>query len=362
MKKISFLLPSFDYGGAEKNMIMLANLFQQKGHSIDILVIKDKGELKKSINSKINIINFNYNRSIYCIFKLIKYFNKSSSLYHFSSISHLNIISIFCSFFIKNKINIIIRESNVLFKCFTIKEEIKKIIIFHLSKYCYKKSYKIIAISDAVENYLIKDLKINNHKIIKINNPINIDDIKEKCNKKISHKFFNESRKVILTVSSLTKQKNISLLLHSFANVITEINANLLIIGKGSEYKNLKKIVEQLKIDERVEFLGNINNPYPYMQKCDLFVLSSYYEGLPNVLIEALACHSHIIATDCPGGSSEILKNYGTLSKCNDENDLTNKIISFFKQNTNKSNINRRYFDYSIDKQFSKYENIINEN
>ena len=362
MKKISFLLPSFEYGGAEKNMILLANLFSQKGYNIDIVVIKDKGGLKNSINNKINIINLNKSRSLFGIIKLIQYFNKSNSLYHFTSIAHLNLVSIFCSFFTKKNINIIVRESNVSFKCFNLRDKIKKLILTYLSKFLYKKTYKIIAISDAVQAYIIKDLNISSSKVIKINNPINYLDIKSKSNKIIYHRFFGKNAKVILTVSSLTKQKNIPLLLFAFKNILKKINANLLIIGKGSEYRNLTNLVNDLKLTDNVDFIGNIDNPYPYMKKSDLFILPSFYEGLPNVLIEALACHSNIIATDCPGGSSEIIKNYGILAKCNDLSDLTSKIISFFDTYKNTTNVNSRYKDFSIEKQFSKYESLINEN
>ena len=157
-------------------------------------------------------------------------------------------------------------------------------------------------------------------------------NIKNKSKEIIEHKFFKKNEKVILSVASLTKQKNIQLLLKALSRVVKKINVNLLIIGSGKEYKNLKKLTQKLNLDDHVDFLGNLNNPYPYMKKCDLFILSSIYEGLPNVLIEALVCETHIIATDCPGGSSEIIRNYGKLVKSNDHNELTKEIISFFEK------------------------------
>lgn len=358
-KKLSFIIHSFEFGGAEKNMIMLANLFFQKGHEVDILVVNSKGQLKPTLLNGIKIIEFNKSRTIFCFIDLIKYFKLNNPNFHFTSIAHLNILSLLCSLIIRTKPNIIVREANIFLYTFEIKNILKKIFFKFLSKHLYKKAYKIVAISDSVKNYLTSELKINKSKIVKINNPVDHINIKNKSKEIIEHKFFKKNEKVILSVASLTKQKNIQLLLKALSSVVKKINVNLLIIGSGKEYKNLKKLTQKLNLDDHVDFLGNLNNPYPYMKKCDLFILSSIYEGLPNVLIEALVCETHIIATDCPGGSSEIIRNYGKLVKSNDHNELTKEIISFFEKKIEKRNINKRYLDFSINNQFAKYENLI---
>tara|TARA_B100000989_G_scaffold299028_1_gene292174 strand:- start:89 stop:1186 length:1098 start_codon:yes stop_codon:yes gene_type:complete len=359
IKKISFLIYSFEYGGAEKNMILLANLFFKKGYNVDVIVINNKGGLNQNLEKGVTTINFNKKKSILCIFKLIKYFNVDKPDYLFSSIIHLNLISIFCSLVSWKKVNIIIRESNIILDSYNLKSKIKNFIFVNLAKFLYKKSFKIIAISDAVKNNLTVKFKINKNKINKINNPVDIKNIQIKSKEKIEHKYFNNKDKIILTVASLTKQKNLQLLIKAFNRVIREIPTKLIIIGTGTEYSYLKKLTYELKLDKYVDFLGNIQNPYPYMKQCDLFVLPSLYEGLPNVLIEALVCESHILATNCPGGSSEILQKYGKLVKCNDLNDLTIEITSFLKKNKKNKNINSRYLNFSIENQFKKYENLI---
>lgn len=359
-KKISFLIHSFEYGGAEKNMLLLANLFFKKGYDVTIITINDKGDLKDYIEKGIKITNFKKSKSIFSLFNLINFFNIHSPDYHFSSIIHLNLLSIFCSLVSWKKINIISRESNIIADTYSIKLKIKNMIFINLAKILYNKSYKIIAVSDAVKYDLIDKLKINENKINKINNPVDILDIQKKSRQYISHKYFNQKNKIILTVASLTKQKNIQLLLKALKNVIKEIPVKLIIIGAGTEYNYLKNLTNKLLLGDHVDFLGNIYNPYSYMKNCDLFVLPSMYEGLPNVLIEALVCETHILATNCPGGSSEIIQNYGKLVKCNDEQELTFGIISFLKKNTRNKNKNKRYLDFSIENQFKKYQDLIN--
>ena len=105
----------------------------------------------------------------------------------------------------------------------------------------------------------------------------------------------------------MEKQKNHKLLIEAFARADME-NTTLLLIGDGYLRESLHLLCKRLSLEDRVYFLGKIDNPYPYLNTSDSFVLSSDFEGFPNVLIEALACHIPIISTNCPSGPAEILK------------------------------------------------------
>jgi glycosyltransferase involved in cell wall biosynthesis len=104
----------------------------------------------------------------------------------------------------------------------------------------------------------------------------------------------------------------------------------LIILGEGDERENLVRLAKELEILDSVCLPGFIENPYPYMKKAALFVLSSRFEGLPGVLIEALYCGTPVIATDCPGGSREILANgrFGQLVPVGDPDSLADAILS----------------------------------
>ena len=361
--KISFIIPSFEYGGAEKNLINLANYFHKKKYKTEFLVINDKGPMKSFLEPGINVINFNKSKSSYAIFKLLKYFFKNQPSYHFSSIRNLNILSLICSFISFKKFKIIIRESNVISDLNYKKNSYTYKIYRFLSKYLYPYSFKIIAVSSAVKNSMINELGINKDLILTINNPINFDEISRKMNHPISHKFINNKNKIILSIGSLTKQKNHALLLKSFELVLKKENAFLIIIGEGEEKIKLLDICKKLNISKFVDFYGTTDNPYFFLKNCDLFVLPSLWEGFPNVLLEAIACKSKIIATNCEGGSYEILNNYkfGTIVKNNDLDELTDKIIKKLADNSiiDDYKFNYKIDEFSIDNQFGKYEKII---
>jgi glycosyltransferase involved in cell wall biosynthesis len=137
-------------------------------------------------------------------------------------------------------------------------------------------------------------------------NPICLNEVKALANSQID---VNHSIPIILNVGRLDPQKNLQLLLRAHAQLISEgIEHKLFIIGKGSELESLKSLVKKLKIDETVIFKGFLENPYPWIKIADALILSSNFEGLGMVLLEAMTLGTPVISTDCPSGPSEILK------------------------------------------------------
>ena len=124
----------------------------------------------------------------------------------------------------------------------------------------------------------------------------------------MDHPWFKPTQPpVLLAVGRLCKQKDFSTLIRAFAQVRQTHSARLLILGEGEERPALETLVRQFDLEKVTSLPGFVPNPYPYMVRASLFVLSSKWEGLPGVLIEALFCGVPSISTDCPGGSREIL-------------------------------------------------------
>ena len=132
----------------------------------------------------------------------------------------------------------------------------------------------------------------------------------------------------MLAVGRLTEQKDFSTLIHAFAQVRQGHPARLLILGEGEERPALEALVRKLGLEQDVNFPGWVENPYPYMVRASLFVLSSRWEGLPTVLIEALCCGTPAVSTDCPSGPREILRGgqYGQLVPVGDADALARAI------------------------------------
>jgi glycosyltransferase involved in cell wall biosynthesis len=121
-------------------------------------------------------------------------------------------------------------------------------------------------------------------------------------------------------------------LIEAFSRLPKNVGAKLMILGEGSLRTHLQDLVHSLNLAESVAFLGFQANPFKFMKSCDVFVLSSNFEGLPNVLLQALACGAKVVSTDCNSGPREILEDgkWGQLVPVNDVEALTQAIVTAF--------------------------------
>jgi len=194
-------------------------------------------------------------------------------------------------------------------------------------------------------------------KIISIYNPI------ENCIK--NKKKIKRNKNQLLTVGRIEKQKNFPGILYAIYLLSKKIKGiKLIIIGSGSEKKNIIDQAKKLKITDKIIF-KNFINPKNYYKKSGLLILNSFFEGLPNVLLESMQYKIPIISTDCESGPREILKNenFGYLVKVDDPEALAKKInyvISNYKKALKKTNHAYKSLDrFQIDNQCKKYEKLI---
>jgi glycosyltransferase involved in cell wall biosynthesis len=208
---------------------------------------------------------------------------------------------------------------------------LKNLINRQLIKWFYPRSDLIISVSNGVGQDLIDNFSIPQDIITTIHNPYDIDNILSLSKNNIDEDWLNnDSYQTILSVGNLSKQKAHDLLLKTFSELTKQKeNLRLIIAGDGNQYNNLLNLSKELKIEDYVKFTGQVDNPFAYMARADVFVLSSQYEGFPNVLIEAMICKCLTISTDCPSGPNEIIedKQNGFLIPVGDIQALKNTII-----------------------------------
>ena len=202
-----------------------------------------------------------------------------------------------------------------------------------------------------------------NIKVENIYNPLNVDEIKKKYKKKLNYNFFNKGFKII-NIGRLTDQKDQITLLKSINLLKHKIKIKLLILGSGVEQNNLKNYIKENNLVNCVKIKNFIDNPYPYILKSDLFILSSKYEGLPNVLLEAAVLKKFNLH-NCPTGPKEILFNGkgGYLFDVGDYQKLSKLILLLYKKkNQLRNKINFTYKNlgkYDLKKNLMKYYLLI---
>jgi N-acetylgalactosamine-N,N'-diacetylbacillosaminyl-diphospho-undecaprenol 4-alpha-N-acetylgalactosaminyltransferase len=174
-----------------------------------------------------------------------------------------------------------------------------------LIKYLYAHADMIILISKEMKNDLNDLFKFTNHQIV-INNPYNIQHILQYKNYQSRAFLFDKQKKYLIGMGRLISLKRYQ----DIINVLSKLNNHieLILLGEGEEKNKLQELSHSLKIGNRVHFLGNVDNPFQYLSKADIFILPSETEGFPNSIIEALACEIPIISSDCLSGPREILQ------------------------------------------------------
>jgi glycosyltransferase involved in cell wall biosynthesis len=176
-----------------------------------------------------------------------------------------------------------------------------------LVRFLYGRADRIVAVSSGVADELVHILSLPPDKVTVIYNPVVDASVSALASEPIDHPWFASGLPVILAVGSLVGYKDHTTLLHAFAAVRRRHDARLLILGEGELRASLERLAKQLGIERFVEFAGFVANPFPYMKRCTVYVLSSRIEGLPTALIEAMAAGAAVISTDCPHGPREII-------------------------------------------------------
>jgi glycosyltransferase involved in cell wall biosynthesis len=359
---ISFFLPSLEGGGAEKATVYLIKGFVEKGFQVDLLLSKAAGPYIKMVPEKCKIMDFNSKRVIFSLGKLIDYLKVNKPFALISVLSHANVISLFAKMFYNTETKIVLTERiNLTSSKVNLMSFRSKLLPFFMFL-TYWKANKIVAVSKGVAEDLEKRIGYLKNKVEFIYNPVIVPEILKLSKESIDHPWFNNKEiPVILSVGRLTPQKDYPVLLKAFSIVRKEIECHLVILGEGEERNNLNDLAKDLEIYEDVWMPGFVDNPYKYMTKANLFVSSSKSEGFPNALIEAMACGTAVVATDCPSGPVEILDNgkYGKLVPVGDFMGMANAIIETLKYPLSKEVLISRANQFNLDKAVSRYLEVL---
>lgn len=362
-QKISFFLFSLEGGGAEKMLLNLANEFADRGLSIDFVLTQKRGPYLDKISKKVHVVDLKTKRILFVLFRLARYLKREKPAVLISSMARPNIIAVLAKFLARSETKVIVRVANTLSLSFRGTHWSKRWLRKYGTMIFYKWADEIVANSYGSADDLVKNIKIPRKRVKVIYNPTVTSDIFEKIKEEVEHPWLkNKKQPVILGVGSLFLQKDFSTLIKAFARLRKKRNAKLIILGEGKERKKLEKLIRLLGIKEDVDMPGFKKNPYTYMARANVYVLCSKWEGLPNTLIEAMACGTPVVSTDCPSGPAEILENgkYGKLVLVGDAEAMTEAILKTLEKPENPEELIKRARNFSVEKSADKYLELMN--
>ena len=369
-------------GGAQHRTLTLVNGFAERGHTVDLVVVSADESTGVALHPGVRVVALEQgwrhafeglNRHINmrglftasAIPALARYLCDERPDVLLSGASHVNLVAIFARRFSKTNVPLVLRASNYPsgnIRCWPpFQQAIRRLLRYTLGV-VYPWADHIIAVSKGVAREVQRLTGLSDDRVTTIYNPVVGPYIARLAVEPVDHAWAADVHvPFILAVGRLTPQKDYPTLIRAFARVRAVCVAHLVILGEGRQRGKLEKLVHKLGLDADVALPGHADNPFAWMSKAAVFVLSSAWEGLPGVVIEALACGCPVVSTDCPSGPREILEDgtFGPLVPVHDDRALAAGILKVLAVPPDRAKLLGRSEFFRIDAGVDAYLRVL---
>lgn len=322
--RVAFYLPLLSGGGAERVMVELANGFAKRGVQIDLVLAKAEGPYLKDVSGAVRLIDLGSRQSPIVprsLPALTRYLARERPRVMLSAMTYTSVVAVLARKLAGVNTRLFVGEHNAL--SMTARHSSRRSERWKpfFLRWSYPRLDGVIAVSHGVAEDLSQVLGYPREQIRVIYNPVVTPTLLARASETVAHPWFRPGEPpVIIGVGRLTKQKDFPNLIRAFSLLRAQRKVRLMILGEGELRGELEAMVESLALNDDVSLPGFVDNPFAYMRNAAVFALSSRWEGLPTVLIEAMACGTPVVSTDCPYGPAEILEHgrWGRLVPVND--------------------------------------------
>ncbi len=355
-------MPSLFGGGGQRSMLNLAHGMAESGYAVDLVLAQAEGVFLAEVREPVQIVDLKASRALSSLPALVNYLRRERPCAMLSVFGYLNIIALWAWRIAGVRTRLFVNEQNTVSLEAGNASNWRSRITPRLIKRFYPWANGIVVVSQGVRDDLSQSTDIPAESIKVIYNPSVIAaEVHEKAQAPLDHPWFEPGQPpVLIAVGRLQIQKDYPTLIQAFAKVRQSRTARLVILGEGPKRSMLESLIERLGLELDVSLPGFVMNPYAYMARASLFILSSRWEGLPTVLIEALCCGTPVVSTDCPSGPREILKDghYGRLVPVEDANALASAIEESLVENSATPPA-ESWRPYELESVVSQYVNLL---
>jgi glycosyltransferase involved in cell wall biosynthesis len=311
MTAVSIVLPNLQGGGAERVALYLANYWAEQGMQLEFVLMEARGELMELVDPRIPIHSLKASRIRGSILPLRTYFAERKPAVAWVGLWPLTSAAILAWQLAGRPGSLFTTDhTNLSISCL---QELKlsPLYLQALLRSTYPLATGVMVVSEGVKRDLCRLVAFADERVKVIYNPVarglvNPAPVDPAVRQQLWGPGFKHH---VLAVGSFKTQKNFPLLLRAFAQLPHSLNAKLTILGEGLLRPELEALIQELGAEDRVALPGFALDPSSWFRSADIFVLSSSWEGLPTVMIEALECGVPVVSTDCPSGPTEILDN-----------------------------------------------------
>ncbi len=325
-RRLAIFLPSLAGGGAERVSLNLAREVANRGVDVDLVVSQAVGPYISEIPDGVRLVDLEASRVATSLPGLVRYLRCNRPDAMLTVMSHANVVGVTAASIARTSTRVVTSEHDTLSQVTERTTRRRARGMPYLVAKTYPRADAIIAVSSGVADDLSTVTGLPRDDIDVIYNPVVTPEVEEAAKQAVDHPWFEPGQPpVVLGIGRLAPKKDFPTLMRAFARVREHSPARLVILGDGPDREDLDRLARELGIEQDVSMPGFVDNPFSYLRAASVFVLSSRWEGLPTVLIEALYCGTPVVATDCPSGPREILSDgrYGVLVPVDDVEAIT---------------------------------------
>ena len=359
--RIAIYLPSLRGGGAERAMLTLANGIAEMGYTVDLVLAKAEGPYLQEVSELVRVVDLGAPRVAKSLLGLVRYLRREHPTAMLSALNYANIIAIVARKIARVHTRLVVSERANFSVSKANDKHMRSRFMGQLMHIFYPHADGVIAVSKGVAEDLAANIRMPISSINVVYNPVVNETLLRDAEESCDHPWLETGGgPVILGVGRLTPQKDFFTLLNAFKILLQTHEARLLILGEGTLRSALEAEIKHLDLADFVQMPGFVDNPYPIMRFSSLFVLSSAWEGLPNVLIQAMACGTPVVSTDCPSGPVEILENgrWGRLVPVGGVTELAEAMAATLDE-TEHPEVAKRAADFSVDRSVKEYLKVL---
>jgi glycosyltransferase involved in cell wall biosynthesis len=362
MPRVAVFTSSIVGGGTEKSVLWLANGLAEAGFTVDLIVGSDFGDVEPVTSPKVNLLALRKPRTFACLPSLIRYIRRTRPHVIFSALDAANVVSLLSVKLTGADTKTIISARGDPRRVHDL-QSFRGVAVGLLRRLLYRSSDAAHAVSEGVAARLAKETGLRTSQISVIVGPVlpPADSLSKSRSASLPEEL-RAAAPYVLAVGRLVPEKDFETLIFAFSSIVSKIPHHLVIVGEGEEEASLRRLSRELGLADRILFTGFVENVYPYMESAELFVLSSRSEGMPGVLIQALASGLNVVSTDCDFGPREILDGgrWGPLVEVGNPDELARQILEQVSPHRSKRSLLRAQ-EFSYESSISQFREMIFE-
>ena len=369
MKRLSIIVPSLKGGGIARVMTQLAEALAARRlfSTVDLVILVRRGPRRYTVGSAVDLVELGAPRLAAAVKPLVRYLRQRRPDAILSAGDPANLVTLVSCALARSRARTVLSvHTNVTTHTGNERRSgapLRLALVPLLIQLLYRRANAVAAVSSGVAADLVSNCKVPERLIRVISNPAVPMNLETLVEEQVEHPWLSPDRteRVVLAAGRLVPQKDFPTLLRALAALRKHLPARLLIIGEGGLRQELLSTAERLGIADAVDLPGFAANPYAWMARADLFVLSSAWEGFGNVLVEAMACGTPVVSTDCPSGPADILMhgNIGPLVPVGDSDALAAAMLATLRRPPSRERLIARAGAFSLEAASSEYYNAL---